>query len=73
MTYVVSDPATKTAAIIDPVYDFDLPSGQVSVSSSDEIIEYVNEQSLIVQWILETHAHADHLSSAQYLKQHPKK
>ena len=70
MTYVVSDPATKTAAIIDPVYDFDLPSGQVSVSSSNEVIDYVNEQSLDVQWILETHAHADHLSSAQYLKQH---
>lgn len=70
MTYVVSDPATKTAAIIDPVYDFDLPSGQVSVSSINEVIEYINEQSLVVQWILETHAHADHLSSAQYLKQH---
>ena len=70
MTYVVSDPATNTAAIIDPVFDFDLPSGQVSVTSSDEVIDYVNERSLTVQWILETHAHADHLSCAQYLKQH---
>jgi glyoxylase-like metal-dependent hydrolase (beta-lactamase superfamily II) len=69
MTYVICDPTSKNAAIIDPALDFDLSSGKISMQSSDEIIDYVNTNGLIVHWILETHAHADHLTSAQYLQQ----
>jgi glyoxylase-like metal-dependent hydrolase (beta-lactamase superfamily II) len=68
-TYVVSDDATKRAAIIDSVWDFDQPSGRTSFEAADEIIAYVQEQDLTVDWILETHAHADHLSAAPYLQE----
>ena len=68
-SYVVSDDVTKRAAIIDSVWDFDQPSGRTSFESADEIIAYVNEQGLTVDWILETHAHADHLSAAPYLQE----
>jgi glyoxylase-like metal-dependent hydrolase (beta-lactamase superfamily II) len=63
-SYVVSDPVTKRAAIIDSVWDFDQPSGRTSFESADAIVAYVQEQGLTVDWILETHAHADHLSAA---------
>jgi glyoxylase-like metal-dependent hydrolase (beta-lactamase superfamily II) len=68
-TYVVSDDATKRAAIIDSVWDFDQPSGCTSFEAADEIVSYVQEQGLTVDWILETHAHADHLSAAPYLQE----
>lgn len=68
-TYVVSDDATKRAAIIDSVWDFDQPSGRTSFEAADEIVAYVQEQGLTVDWILETHAHADHLSAAPYLQE----
>ena len=68
-SYVVSDDATRRAAIIDSVWDFDQPSGRTSFAAADEIIAYVNEQGLTVDWILETHAHADHLSAAPYLQE----
>lgn len=68
-TYVVSDDSTKRAAIIDSVWDFDQPSGRTSFEAADEIIAYVQEQGLTVDWILETHAHADHLSAAPYLQE----
>lgn len=68
-TYVVSDDATKRAAIIDSVWDFDQPSGRTSFEAADEIVAYVEEQGLTVDWILETHAHADHLSAAPYLQE----
>jgi glyoxylase-like metal-dependent hydrolase (beta-lactamase superfamily II) len=68
-TYVVSDDTTKRAAIIDSVWDFDQPSGRTSFEAADEIIAYVQEQGLTVDWILETHAHADHLSAAPYLQE----
>jgi glyoxylase-like metal-dependent hydrolase (beta-lactamase superfamily II) len=67
-SYVVSDPATRRAAIIDSVWDFDQPSGRTSFESADEIIAYVREHDLTVDWVLETHAHADHLSAAPYLQ-----
>lgn len=66
-TYVVSDP-TGACAIIDPVLDYDMPSGKTSTISADKVIAYVKEQKLRVEWILETHAHADHLTAAHYLK-----
>lgn len=68
-SYVVSDPVAKRAAIIDSVWDFDQPSGRTSFESADEIAAYVVEQGLTVDWILETHAHADHLSAAPYLQE----
>lgn len=68
-SYVVHDPVTKEAAIIDSVLDFDQPSGRVSFESSDAIIAYVEQQGLSVRWVLETHAHADHLSAAPYLQE----
>jgi len=68
-SYVVHDPATKAAAIIDSVLDFDQAAGRTATSSADEIIAFVREQGLGVEWILETHAHADHLSAAPYLQE----
>ena len=68
-SYVVSDPETKKAAVIDSVLDFDQPSGRTSPESADEIIAYVEAEGLKVEWLLETHAHADHLSAAPYLQE----
>jgi glyoxylase-like metal-dependent hydrolase (beta-lactamase superfamily II) len=68
-THVVHDPATKRAAIIDAVMDFDQAAGRTSHASADRVIAYVREQGLTVDWLLETHAHADHLSDAPYLQQ----
>ncbi|MCO4092949.1 MAG: MBL fold metallo-hydrolase [Sphingorhabdus sp.] len=69
VSYVVHDPETKRAAIIDSVLDFDPASGRTSFTSADAIIAYVAEKGLSVDWLLETHAHADHLSAAPYLQQ----
>jgi glyoxylase-like metal-dependent hydrolase (beta-lactamase superfamily II) len=69
VTYVVSDPATSKAAIIDPVHDFDAASGRISTESADAVIDYVRASDLEVDWILETHVHADHLSGAPYLQE----
>jgi glyoxylase-like metal-dependent hydrolase (beta-lactamase superfamily II) len=68
-SYVVSDPATKQCAIIDSVLDFDLPSGTLSHESANAIADYVRETGLTVEWHLETHMHADHLSAATYLRE----
>ncbi len=68
VSYLVVDAATREAAIIDPVLDFDPKSGRTSTTSSDQVLARVREQQLTVNWILETHAHADHLSGAAYLK-----
>ncbi|HEY0964286.1 MAG TPA: MBL fold metallo-hydrolase [Candidatus Paceibacterota bacterium] len=67
-SYVVSDPMTNMCAIIDSVVDFDLPSGTLSYGSADAIAAYVHDEGLTVEWHLETHMHADHLSAATYLK-----
>lgn len=68
-SYVVSDPATKRAAIIDSVWDFDQASGRTSFGSAQQIIDHVAAEGLAIDWILETHAHADHLSAAPYLQE----
>ena len=68
-SYVVSDPMTKRCAIIDSVLDYDAASATTSTTQADRIIAYVKAQTLDVEWILETHVHADHLTAAQYLKQ----
>ncbi|TKT80296.1 MBL fold metallo-hydrolase [Aquamicrobium sp. LC103] len=67
--YVVSDPATRRCAIIDPVLDFDEKSGATATRNADAILDHVREQGLEVEWILDTHPHADHFSAAPYLKQ----
>jgi glyoxylase-like metal-dependent hydrolase (beta-lactamase superfamily II) len=67
-SYVVKDPKSNNCAIIDSVLNFDYASGGTSNSSADEIIDYVNEHKLNVEWIIETHVHADHISAAPYLK-----
>jgi len=69
VSYVVWDPAGRRAAIIDPVLDFDFKSGRTSTEAADRIEAYVSAQGLTVDWILETHAHADHLSGARHLQQ----
>jgi len=66
--YVVSDPETKACAIIDPVLDFDEKSGSTATHSADALLDYVRRQDLRLQWILDTHPHADHFSAAAYLK-----
>lgn len=66
--YVVSDPATRAAAIIDPVWDFDEKSARTCTNNADDIIEYVRQEGLTVEWVLDTHPHADHFSAAPYLK-----
>lgn len=67
-THVVHDPQTGRAAIIDSVQDFDQAAGRISHGKSDEIIAYARAEGLTVDWLLETHAHADHLSDAPYLQ-----
>lgn len=69
VSYVVHDPATKDAAIIDSVLDFDHAAGRTTFDSADKIVSYVREQGFQVRWVMETHAHADHLSAAPYLQQ----
>jgi glyoxylase-like metal-dependent hydrolase (beta-lactamase superfamily II) len=68
VTYVVYDQAGGTCAIIDSVLDYDSKSGRTSTKSADQVIAFVKERQLSVAWILETHAHADHLTAAPYLK-----
>ena len=67
-SYIVSDPTTKKAAIIDSVIEFDPDSGAVTTVGADKIVAYVTEKGFDVEWILETHIHADHLTAAQYLQ-----
>jgi glyoxylase-like metal-dependent hydrolase (beta-lactamase superfamily II) len=68
ISYLVSDPATRRAAVIDPVLDFDQRDGTVDVRSVEAILAAANEDKLAIEWVLETHAHADHLSGAPYIK-----
>jgi glyoxylase-like metal-dependent hydrolase (beta-lactamase superfamily II) len=68
VTHVVRDPATRKAAIIDPVLDYDPKSGVRSTGSADRVIDWVRAQGLEIEWLLETHIHADHLTGAPYVK-----
>jgi glyoxylase-like metal-dependent hydrolase (beta-lactamase superfamily II) len=70
VSYVVADPATKRAAVIDPVLDYDPKAGRTSTASAEALVAAVREKGLTVDWILETHVHADHLSAAPYVKRH---
>lgn len=69
VSYVVSDSATKAAAVIDPVLDYDFKSGHTDTKAANQVLAYLKEKGLKVEWILETHAHADHLSGARYLQE----
>jgi glyoxylase-like metal-dependent hydrolase (beta-lactamase superfamily II) len=68
VSYVVWDHATRRAALIDAVLDYDFKSGHTSTAAADRLLAYVRDKGLQVEWILETHAHADHLSGARYLQ-----
>jgi glyoxylase-like metal-dependent hydrolase (beta-lactamase superfamily II) len=69
ITYVVKDPGSRAAAIVDSVLDFDYASGRTDTRSADEVIAHVRAEGLDVEWILETHVHADHLSAAPYIQE----
>ncbi len=68
VSYIVHDPTTKVAAVIDPVLDFTARNGRMSTASADRLLAAIREQGLDLQYLLETHAHADHLSAAHYLR-----
>jgi len=70
ISYLVSDPATRRAAVIDPVLDYDHASGRASTQSADRMLQAAGDAGLSIEWVLETHAHADHLSAAPHIKQH---
>ena len=68
-SHVVTDATTRVAAIIDPVLDYDVDSGRIAHTSADALLAHVREAQLKVEWIIETHVHADHLSAASYLRE----
>lgn len=69
ISYVVRDPASRSAAVVDSVLDIDYAAGRLAFASADRIVAHVLSQGLEVEWLIETHAHADHLSAAPYLQQ----
>ncbi|MFZ5691622.1 MAG: MBL fold metallo-hydrolase [Pseudomonadota bacterium] len=69
IAYVVADPATKHAAVIDPVLDFDPRSGRVTTTSADEMLQVIAQRGLTIDWVLDTHPHADHFSAVAYMKE----
>jgi glyoxylase-like metal-dependent hydrolase (beta-lactamase superfamily II) len=69
VSYLVWDPATSSAAVIDPVLDYDPKSGRTSTKSADAILDAAVAQGLKIEWVLETHAHADHLSAGAYMRE----
>ncbi|WP_417249093.1 MBL fold metallo-hydrolase [Celeribacter sp.] len=68
ISYVVKDPASNACAVVDSVMDIDYAAGRISYESADEIIKYVQDNDLKVEWLIETHVHADHLSAAPYIQ-----
>lgn len=72
LTYVVFDPDTKDAIVLDPVWDYDPAASKMSTESANAVLQFISEQQLNVHYILETHAHADHVSGSQVLKKHLK-
>lgn len=68
LSYVINDPDTGSAAVIDPVLGFSTVSGRIDMSGAQQITDYINTERLALEWILETHAHADHLTAAQLLR-----
>jgi glyoxylase-like metal-dependent hydrolase (beta-lactamase superfamily II) len=68
-TYVVKDPASNACAVVDSVMEIDYAAGRLSVNGADKVIDYIRNQNLELQWIIETHVHADHLSAAPYIQE----
>lgn len=68
-SYVVVDPISRKCAVIDSVLDYDAASATTKTTNADLIVNYIQENSLSIEWILETHVHADHLTASQYLKE----
>src|SRR5690606_20192830 len=68
VSYLVADPGTRYAAVVDPVLDYDHASGKASTESAQRILADIKEAGLTLQWVLETHAHADHLSAAPFFQ-----
>ncbi|WP_204114739.1 MBL fold metallo-hydrolase [Shimia biformata] len=69
ISFVVKDPNSSSCAVIDSVLDFDYSSGRTDTASADEVIAYVKDNNLKVEWLLESHVHADHLSAAPYIQE----
>ncbi len=69
ISYVVADPATRQCAVLDTVLDYDPASGRISYQSADEIITFIETENLSLEWLIETHVHADHLSAAPYIQE----
>lgn len=69
ISYVVKDPATKACAVVDSVMDIDYAAGRITYDHADEIIAYIQEKDLKLEWLIETHVHADHLSAAPYIQE----
>ncbi len=68
LSYIVKDPMSAACAVIDPVLEFDYPSGALSYKGADAIIEYIQSHELELEWLIETHVHADHVSASSYIK-----
>ena len=68
-SYVIADAATGRAAVLDPALDYDAPSGRSGTKSAQAIVAHVKSKAYVLDWVLETHAHADHLTAAQFIKQ----
>ena len=69
ISYVAKDPNSKACAIVDAVMEFDQASGRLTYEGADQLIAYIQEQGLELEWIIETHVHADHLSGAPYIQE----
>jgi len=69
-SYLLANPGSGSCAVIDPVLGYDPDTGRISTSGADRIVEFVAANGYVVEWLLETHVHADHLSASRYLKQH---
>jgi len=69
ISYVVEDPSTKACAVIDAVMEFDMAAGRLTYTSADQIIAHIKDNGLNLEWVIETHVHADHLSGAPYIQQ----
>lgn len=69
ITHVVTDPATRVCAVVDPVLDLDYAAGRISFEHADAVIAHIEDRGLTLDWLIETHVHADHLSAAPYIQQ----
>jgi len=69
ISYVVRDPGSSACAVIDPVMEIDMPSGRITHAQADRIIAHIEQEALTLEWIIETHVHADHLSAAPYIQE----